>query len=444
MENEIKNGGEERGESLKARAECWRDTADAEKKLMEEVEEFKRYEEIVEMVKSGLMDRNVDALNKVLKGSGDLNRELVGKIVSERWAKKAEQVFREADGVMNRARLEKRLGELKIDRSKVSADVKSSRMINRKRISWLLRGIAAVLILGFGAWGSIELWKNEEVMVGKGIMAKGVVLRLEDGREIQLDTLRNGMRQGDAEIMKTNAKQLTYAGIFENEDVNETEGNADMLYNEVVVPRAGEFSLVLVDGTKVWMNAESKLRFPVKFKGKERRVVLEEGEAYFEVTKQNGQLPFIVETQDMEVKVLGTRFDVNVSRLDGVLEATLLEGKVAVRGRALGGEKNWIMLNPDEQARVENGNVHVRSVDAKGSIAWMDGLFRFERECLEEIAAQLERWYDIQVVFMREELKEKRFTGVVFRDETVDKALNMIRKTAGLQYYEGNGVVTIY
>lgn len=445
MENEIKNRGKERGKNLKERIDCWRETADAEKNVMEEVEKFKRYEEMVKMVKSGLVNGNVEALNKVLKEGNDFDRELVGKIVSEEWAKKAEQVFREADGVMNRARLEKRLGELKIDCKQVGIEVKSSSIINRKMIGWFLRGVAAALILSLGVWGSIKIWTKVEVKVEDTMMTKGVVLRLEDGREILLDTLRNGMKQGDAEIMKTNAKELMYAGIFEHEDMNETEEDADAIYNEVIVPRAGEFTLVLEDGSKVWMNAESKLRFPVKFKGKERRVVLEEGEAYFEVTKQNGQLPFIVETRGMEVKVLGTRFDVNTSRLDGVLEATLLEGKVAVRGKKdFVGEKDWIMLNPDEQARVENGNVHVRSVDAKGSIAWMEGLFRFERESLEEIAAQLERWYDIKIVFMREELKGNRFTGVVYRDETVDKALDMIRKTAEIRYCVKNGVVTIY
>lgn len=210
------------------------------------------------------------------------------------------------------------------------------------------------------------------------------------------------------------------------------------VFNTLMIPGGGEFQLVLADGTRVWLNAQTEFRYPVNFTGDSRQVYLN-GEAYFEVVKDERR-PFIVRTEAVDIRVLGTCFNVNDTRVDGTLEVTLVEGKVEVGDR---GTAQRVVLYPDEQARVRQGQITVRDVDAGLYTSWVKGKFCFEGETLEEIAAQLERWYGVSFFFTRRELQERKFTGSVFRDESIEQILRLLEKTADVQCQVNGSVITV-
>ena len=308
----------------------------------------------------------------------------------------------------------------------------------RYRSLWRWVSVAAVVAIFAGSFYLLHERKQSADYgnAGTPVVAVGegrVMLRLGDGRMVGLDTLSRGVQQGNVEALKTEKCQLSY--VVGGEAISSGE---KVIYNEVLVPRSGNFSLVLADGTTVWVNAESRLRYPVVFNGKERKVYLE-GEAYFSVAKDSLH-PFVVETEKMDVTVLGTQFNVNTYRVDGCYETTLVEGKVEVCDRL---SKKEVVLLPDEQARLQGGNLSVRKVDTRLYTSWVNGRFYFEREALEEIAAQLERWYDVSFFFMREELKQEEFTGVVLRDYSLEQILEIIAKTTDLKFTVNGKAVTL-
>lgn len=303
-----------------------------------------------------------------------------------------------------------------------------------RRLSWSVSAAVVAVVLGSVLWLGIPEESGVKVAEQQTISAGGVkaILRLGDGRVVDLDTLTQPVVQGDVNVIKTEGRRLSY-------EQKRTKKGGETVYNEIEVPWGGEFDLILADGSVVWLNAGSKLRYPVEFKGKERKVYLE-GEAYFKVEKDT-QHPFIVEVDRMEVEVLGTQFNINTYRADGVYETTLVEGKVEVRSLLTKGK---ITILPDEQVRLCGGELSVRKVDAELYTSWVKGKFYFEREMLEEIAVQLERWYDVSFFFVRQDLKEKRFTGTVFRDDKIEQVLELIRKTADVQYSVSGKTITIY
>ena len=197
--------------------------------------------------------------------------------------------------------------------------------------------------------------------------------------------------------------------------------------------------MVLPDGSMVWLNSDSELKFPMNFAGERRKVFLK-GEAYFEVVK-NPDMPFIVEVAAMEVKVLGTCFNINASRSDERIQTTLVSGKVEVSDRE---NARKVVLLPNQRAELKKGCLTVENVDAEEIIAWMQGKFYFESESLEEIATQLERWYDIHFFFSRESLKQEEFTGVIRRDYTANRILEIITKTTNVEFDIKGRTVTVY
>lgn len=219
-------------------------------------------------------------------------------------------------------------------------------------------------------------------------------------------------------------------------------GQADTVgevgYHTMVVPRASEYYLEMEDGTRVWLNSFSELEYPVVFSETERRVRLK-GEAYFEVEKDAGR-PFIVELEDMSIRVLGTSFNVNAYRDHGEVRTTLLEGKVELLD-VVG--KSLTLLHPDEQAEYHNGQVTVKQVDAAKSALWRIGKFYFVDMALEDIMLQLARWYDIEVFFTSENLKRYTFTGVIRRDFMAEEIFAIIEKTTRVRFSVNNRCITV-
>ena len=240
------------------------------------------------------------------------------------------------------------------------------------------------------------------------------VLTLADGSRVVLDSAANGAltRQGNVTVIKLNG-QLAY----NKGGASQTE----VLYNTISTPRGGQYQLVLADGSKVWLNAASSLRFPTAFTGKERRVELK-GEGYFEVAHDETR-PFHVDVNDMDVQVLGTHFNINSYSDEPVIKTTLLEGRVMVTKA-----EKLVYLNPGQQAVLTPAEDNIKvdyNVDTEEVVAWKNGFFIFNNTPLETIMKQLERWYDVEVEYQGEVPKD-RFNGNISRNNNLSEVLKVL------------------
>ena len=202
---------------------------------------------------------------------------------------------------------------------------------------------------------------------------------------------------------------------------------AEMVYNTLTTPSQCDFMFILADGTRVWMNAKSSLRYPVAFHGKER-VVYAEGEIYLEVARDKKH-PFFVMLNGMKVEVLGTSFNVNSYADEDYAEVTLVEGRVAAHVD----DKSYDLL-PSRQLRWDkkNESVDIRIVNVDDYIAWKRGQYVFKGRSLEEVAKVLERWYDMEIIFEDEKSKKTVYTGVINKEENFDAFVLRLRETSSL------------
>ena len=207
-------------------------------------------------------------------------------------------------------------------------------------------------------------------------------------------------------------------------------GIADsLLYNTLIVPRGGEYSLVLSDGTEIWLNADSRITYPICFKGTTREVSIS-GEAYFKVSKYAGK-SFIVKTHHGNIRVLGTEFNVKDYPDDKKLTLTLVKGKIDY-GRQ--GMQRHFELEPNQQLTVEGQDPPVlQTVNPYYDICWKDGQFMFQQQKLEDLFRQLERWYDIEVSYTDESLKQLHFSGELSRYKNVDTFVDVFERSAGIK-----------
>lgn len=206
--------------------------------------------------------------------------------------------------------------------------------------------------------------------------------------------------------------------------------------NEVYVPRGGEYSLVLADGTKVWLNARSTLRFSYPFDS--LRTVYLDGEAYFEVA-HNAAKPFEVKTEENTLRVLGTKFNVRAYK-EQPYQVTLLEGKVQISN---GIDTEILVPNNQLNQPSEAKTYEVIPVNAKLYSAWTKGVFEFNNASLRDIMCQLERWYNVEVDYATEDLKDIRFTGSILKNESLGYALEMIQKISDVRFSKRNERVLI-
>lgn len=201
-------------------------------------------------------------------------------------------------------------------------------------------------------------------------------------------------------------------------------------FNELIVPRGGEYRLMLGDGSHVQMNSASRLKYPIVFNQQERRVYLT-GEAFFEVAKDSIH-PFIVNVGDMEVKVYGTSFNINTLRKDGI-QTVLVEGSVGIKVLPSGEE---CMIKPGQLAEFnkEEGKIKVREVNTTLYTDWKEGIFRFENERLEDILETLSNWYNVDMFYQTPAVKELHFSGFMERYEQIDSILNAITISTGVHF----------
>ena len=315
----------------------------------------------------------------------------------------------------------------------------SIKFIYRRVIQYVA---AAIVILGLGTFlllntkvenspQSIVKVQRKTVITDSVNQSKKAVLKLADGSQIILSGAENGTlaMQGSSSISHENG-QLIYKGLNSPLHVSN-------LQNTISTPKGGEFQITLLDGTKVWLNTESTLTYPVAFNGIERRVKIT-GEAYFEVAKNN-RMPFIVEASGTEVKVLGTHFNVSAYQDDATVKTTLLEGSVKVAK-----DNHEALLTPGKQA-ISSKNINaikVWEVDTEGVMAWKKGYFYFNNEDITTVMKVIGRWYDIEVEY-EASTKGKTFGGTISRFENIEKMLNSIELTGAVHFKIEGRKVTV-
>ena len=298
--------------------------------------------------------------------------------------------------------------------------------VPRKMVRW---AAAAVLLLGMaGIWLLLVRKAPQEIAsvsqryrndVGPG--RNSAVLTLASGKTILLDDSapRTIGRQGNA-IVLNDSGQLLYK--ISSPGVSSAEAS-EIFYNTLTTQKGNQYHLTLPDGTKVWLNAVSSISYPTTFTGKERKVIIS-GEAYFEVMK-NQQLPFVVQQANMTVQVLGTSFDVNGYGDDSAVRTTLVEGKVSV-GKA--GAVS--VLEPGQQAVIGKAGTSIsinHDPDIEAVLAWKNGFFGFKDADIQTIMRQVERWYDVQVIY--EAKISKHFIADISRSVPLSQLLKLLEAT---------------
>lgn len=251
--------------------------------------------------------------------------------------------------------------------------------------------------------------------------SRKAILTLDNGQTVDLGIKEGKITNGDGAILAISKANESLTYTTANQDTKK-----EIKYNTLTVPRGGEYQLTLSDGTKVWLNAESSLYYPVTFSGK-REVTLT-GEAYFEVAKDYKR-PFIVCYANNRIEVLGTKF--NVSAYSGNdMQTTLAEGKVKVSN-----QNTSVTLLPNQQATVqETGDINIKEVNAQLFTSWAQGTYQFRQTDLKSIAAQLSRWYDVDILFKNEDLKKKLFAGVIFRNNELSFAIEVIEDISNVKF----------
>lgn len=265
--------------------------------------------------------------------------------------------------------------------------------------------------------------KNKSLDVLPGV--DKAVLTLSDGSKVILDDHNNEniIEKSGLTISKTKDGQLIYKVS------NVAPKGGPIAYNTIETANGNQYQILLPDGTKVWLNAASSLKYPEVFMGSERKVTLT-GEAYFEVAK-NKQMPFRVESKNQTVEVLGTHFNINSYMDDHAIKTTLLEGSVKVSNANFAK-----ILKPGEQAVIKNeglGAINIlNNIDTDDETAWKNGQFRFNNASLKSILNQLERWYDVKIDYTS--VPEKRYNGMVPRKSKLSEVLNMLELTGNISF----------
>jgi ferric-dicitrate binding protein FerR (iron transport regulator) len=282
--------------------------------------------------------------------------------------------------------------------------------------------IAAVLLIAIGTTYFFSTLIDQD---STGLISPGrhqAVLIMSDGEQYQLDeeiTLNEG-----AVVISNSTKELIYQKRSDN---NKTQ----LTYNTIIIPKGGEYKLTLMDGTRIWLNSNSKLKFPSEFGSGDRKVDLE-GEGYFEVAKDSAH-PFVVDVNKVQVKVLGTSFNVNAYPDLNEIVTTLVEGKVEVRDTIFG-SKDQLLPNDQYLFNRLTGKTKKHAVDTDIFTAWKDGRFVFEDESLENIMMRLSRWYDVEIFFLNESVRDLRFTGDLTRYDNIDQILELIELTQKVKF----------
>lgn len=307
------------------------------------------------------------------------------------------------------------------------------------RRKWTRIAIAAAILLLIGSTALMRFMLNKRSAPSPPLVTQAAVtvapgsnkalLTLANGSTITLDsTARQVIQQGQTTIRQYGG-QLQYTAQGQP---------ATASYNILHTPAGGQYQLTLPDGSKVWLNASSSLRFPTAFNSNERNVVLT-GEAYFEVAKHAG-MPFKVVANDITIEILGTHFNVNAYTDEQHIATTLFEGAVKVHNR-----EQAVVLKPGQQAVYSHATHDLRSgpADMEGAVAWKNGYFKFSNENIQSVMRKIARWYDVDIEY-RGDVSDKALWGTISRFENIQEVLDMLEMTGTTHFrMEGKKVIVM-
>ena len=314
--------------------------------------------------------------------------------------------------------------DLQMAKSKIHKRIRLIEKRNKlERYKKIAFAASIILLVGISLFN--QFYFNETIIIRDPIVigTDKAVLTLENGDQVILEKGQKFQNK----TVNSDGKELSYS--IKNRSSSNFK-NEKIASNFLTIPRGGQFSLNLEDGTKVLLNSDSKIKYPVKFiKGKKRQVELLYGEAFFDVSSSknyNGS-EFIVSTKTQKINVLGTKFNVKSYGGDDVITTTLVEGKVKVEN----GE-NQILLFPNQQSKVDSNSaiIDVSDVDVAQQISWIKGLFSFNDTSLEDIMHTLSRWYDLEFIFKSANQKKFIFSGILERTKSIEDILFIIEKTS--------------
>ena len=296
------------------------------------------------------------------------------------------------------------------------ATTKVARMHPLKRYWWA--AAAAVLLAASGTWLLLQPKPGQQIaaVYDKAPGTDKAVLTLADGTVVSLDSM------GRQQLVQGNTAVQQQGGMLQYTADGRAAGAG---FNTLTTPRGGQFRVVLPDGTAVWLNAATSLRYPTAF-NREDRVVTLRGEAYFEVAK-NSRQPFRVMIDDRAVvEVLGTNFNIHAYSDESPISTTLLDGKVVMK---TGDDPDRrVVLNPLQQAVADNGKVELnRTVNIDQVMAWKNGMFNFDGLDLQQVLKQIARWYDVEIVF-EGKIPTRKFGGELQRDLSLQQVLRILEK----------------
>jgi ferric-dicitrate binding protein FerR (iron transport regulator) len=259
------------------------------------------------------------------------------------------------------------------------------------------------------------------------------ILTLADGSKISLDDAANGLlaSQGNIAITKTENGEI----VYEKNNLDKNKGFiSHSVINTIQTPKGGKYQVRLPDGSKVWLNSASTLSYPTTFTGSERKVKLK-GEAYFEIAS-NKKIPFRVESHGQIVEVLGTHFNINSYDDEDFTKTTLLEGSVRVilnsKSDVLGKTR---MLKPGEQSLTNSSQsgIRIENADTEKAVAWKNGYFKFKNTPIQEIMREVERWYDVELVY-EGTMPTDEFTGFISNEVNISGVLKILEQSGGVKF----------
>ncbi len=385
--------------------------------------------------------KDTDDILQIVTGNlkGIRKNEVLSQLIKD---EEARDEYRKIKNIWALASSTKEMSEYQVEglylnfRKRLDIKHKSFRMVSS---SFLKYAAILFITLSIGAAGVWSFYRNQKSYVYSTI-ADSVInsksqLHLSNGTIVDLE-------KDNSKIALSNDQKIT----IDNEkviDLNKTISTDESKMNEVVIPFGKKSQLTLEDGTKVWLNAGSRMAFPTKFTGKKREIFLE-GEGYFEVT-HNQKVPFYVNTGEIAIKVLGTRFNVSAYASDKLIETVLIEGKVAISERsALAFIKSESILMPNQKASYDRND---RSVvikdepDVDYAIAWTEGWFKFNRQSINDVLNKLQRYYNVQFIYNPGFPAEDLITGKLYLKDSMDQVMQTLEVVANIQYrIDGNKI----
>lgn len=325
------------------------------------------------------------------------------------------------------------------DMEKVKSELSGGRLTLLGRYPVLRYAAVAALVIGVAVTWMWQPWGKQQTEVQQLVQQEAifpgsskVILTLADGEQVSLQDVAKDSLWKDGVLIQTKKGELLY-------EKSEDRMQQDKIsFNKITIPRSGEYKLTLADGTRVWLNSATELKYPVEFKGNSRQVFLQ-GEAYFEVVADM-ERPFVVTTPGINVNVLGTGFNVMAYPDDAEQAVTLVHGKVGVRT-----EKQQVILQPDEQYVYQSATHQgtVRRVDVAEYIGWKEGVMNFDSMPLDELTHKLSRWYDVDFFFTSEQLKNLNFSGAFKKYNELRYVLNIIEEITDVRFVVNNRTVIV-